>query len=374
MASDTALRDQATAARHWLFDRAIPLWIEHGVDTRQGGFHDALDPTSLRNAAAFKRLRVTARQIYVFAQGALHGVPGARAAVDHGLDFLFGRMRHPDGGFVARCDPDGAIIDETRDLYDLAFVLFALAHAHRLTGDAAIRDEASALLGFIRARLRHPQGGYAEALPDRSPRRQNPHMHLFEAALACSEYMPHSDYDALCGELAELAAGHFIDAAGGHVFEYYGADLVPERADGRAVVEPGHQLEWIWLLAEFERLHGRRIAGADVLAASVHRHGLDTATGLLRGSILDDGTITDASVRIWPHCEWLKAALVSDTGLSPLQAYAALSRFLATPVAGLWFERWDPGSASFPPSDVPASSLYHITTAITALDEHARER
>lgn len=362
----------AESARAWLFGVAIPLWLERGVDRARGGFHETLEQDGAPGPAAFKRLRVATRQVYVFAEGARHGVPGAREAVEHGLAFIRTRMRHPDGGYASRCDADGRIVDSTRDLYDLAFVLFAFAHAYRLTGDEALRRDAHLLLDFISTGMRHPAGGYAEGVPPRLPRRQNPHMHLLEAALACFEHMPDPRFGALCDELAELCRKRFLDPRAGLLLEYYADDWRPSRPHGRALVEPGHHMEWAWLLAEAERLRGVRIEGAEALAVFALRHGLDPATGLLRGELFEDGAIADPAVRLWPHCEWLKAALVPGGAAGdPAAAWRALARFLDTPLPGLWFERWDPASGGFAAGPAPASTLYHIVAAVAALPGRA---
>lgn len=373
MTGQAALRGAADTASEWLFGRAMPLWLEHGVDWRRGGFFEALDLATLENRADFKRLRVTTRQIYVFVEGALAGVPRSREAVDHGLAFLLGPSRHPDGGFASRCDMDGAIVDPTRDLYDLAFTLFALAHAHRLTGAANLKAEALALLDFIGTRLRHPGAGFAEAIPPVLPRRQNPHMHLLEAALACAEHMADPAFDALCDELAGLARSRFLDAGAGVLREYYRDDLTPLRdAQGRALIEPGHHFEWAWLLTEYARIRGREVPGGVALAEIALRQGLDPATGLLRGELFDDGSIAAAEVRLWPHGEWLKAALaLPGAAGDPLAAWDALRRFLDVPTPGLWREQWDPASATFLAKPAPASSLYHITTAVMELRRYA---
>lgn len=368
MAALPSLPPRVEAMRHWLFAEAIPLWLVHGVDHARGGFYDALDRDTAANCAPIKRLRVTARQIYVFTEAALRGVPGARAAVEHGLTFLLTKLRHPQGGFVRSCDLHGMIIDDSRDLYDLAFTLFALAHASRLINDNRLRDEALGLLEFLQKHMRHPAGGYREALPDRVPRRQNPHMHLLEAALACWEHIPDARFRALSIEMAELAEQHFIDAGKGLLFEYYSPDWVPDRLHGRAVVEPGHHFEWIWLLAELDRLFGVRLEGAAALARFAREHGFNTADGLLRGVLYEDGAVCEASVRLWPHSEWLRATLVFEAAGSVDTALAAMTRFLDTPRTGLWFEHWNADRRVFESKAVPASSLYHIMSALVALD------
>ena len=360
---------QIETADYWLREQALPLWLEFGVDRDLGGYFDALDQKHLRNCVPFKRLRVTARQIYVFVEAALHGQTGAIEAVEHGLDFLLTKLRHPAGGFASRCDLEGRIVDDTRDLYDLAFTLFAFAHGYRLTSCATLRSEALALIRFLRAEMRHPAGGYDEALPRRLPRRQNPHMHLLEAALACTEHIGDPEFEEFCHELADLATERFIDADRGLLIEYYSADLMPQRANGRALVEPGHHFEWVWLLSELRRVCGRQVAGGGVLAAFALHHGRDPATGLLRGALYDDGSIATASVRLWPHCEWLKATLVEPQAGASSDAYAVLEQFLATPTTGLWFEQWDAESCRFEAPPAPASSLYHITAALAALGQ-----
>jgi mannose/cellobiose epimerase-like protein (N-acyl-D-glucosamine 2-epimerase family) len=115
------------ACLRWLTDQAWPLWLEHGVDWQRSAFHEHLDPASLRCAASFRRLRVAARQTYVFSKAARYHIPHAKEAVALGLDFLQGPARLPDGGFAWRFDLDNQQIDPTLDLYDHAFVLLAFS-------------------------------------------------------------------------------------------------------------------------------------------------------------------------------------------------------------------------------------------------------
>jgi mannose/cellobiose epimerase-like protein (N-acyl-D-glucosamine 2-epimerase family) len=82
----------------WLKDHAWPLWLKHGVDWRRHAFHEHLDAASLRRRAEFRRLRVAARQTYVFSKAAHYGLPRAREAVAPGLDFLQGFRRPQSAG------------------------------------------------------------------------------------------------------------------------------------------------------------------------------------------------------------------------------------------------------------------------------------
>ena len=51
--------------KKWMFDQALPLWAELGTDTVYGGCVEQLALDAGPSEAGFKRIRVTARQIYV---------------------------------------------------------------------------------------------------------------------------------------------------------------------------------------------------------------------------------------------------------------------------------------------------------------------
>src|SRR5215471_4183999 len=141
----------------WLKDHAWPLWLEHGVDWKRRAFLEYIDLATLDCQAAFRRLRVAARQTYVFAKAATYGVPRAAEAVALGLEFLSGPARLADGGYAWRFDLDNHQIDVTRDLYDHAFVLLALAAAAEVVGRDRLRPQALALHRYITENFRHPQ-------------------------------------------------------------------------------------------------------------------------------------------------------------------------------------------------------------------------
>jgi mannose-6-phosphate isomerase len=96
-----ALRERAAWWRAWLLDRALPLWAERGLNP-QGGFFDRLDARG-RPIVEPMRLRVQARQTYVFAEAARLGWSGDwRRIVEHGLEFLLGPATLPDGRVAHR--------------------------------------------------------------------------------------------------------------------------------------------------------------------------------------------------------------------------------------------------------------------------------
>jgi mannose/cellobiose epimerase-like protein (N-acyl-D-glucosamine 2-epimerase family) len=358
----------------WLRDDAWPLWLEHGIDWKRRAFHEHLDLASLQCRAEFRRLRVAARQTYVFSKAASHGVPRAREAVVLGLEFLRGPARLPEGGFAWRFDLDNRPIDRTRDLYDHAFVLLAFAAAAPIAGAESLRAEAVELVDYICRNFSHAAGGYEESIPPAMPRRQNPHMHLFEALLAAHDAFGDQVFFARAQELADIFLNRFFQAREAALPECFDATLTPERDAGRFLVEPGHHYEWVWLLDWYAQAAaamgkpaspGSRSA-SDALLGFADRFAVNPGTGLVVNGLWSDGAVQDAGHRLWPQTERLKAEARRKVAAADCLARAlvALGRHLEGARPGLWIERMDAGGkAGADPA--PATSLYHLTTALT---------
>ncbi len=355
----------------WLREAAWPIWLTHGIDRARGGFFEALDLHGKTCTATFRRLRVVARQTYVFSEAHRHGLQGADEAVHLGLAFLERQAMHPEGGYAWRFDLNHAAIDHTRDLYDHAFVLLALSSAVSVLSAETLRPKALALLHWIEASLPHPQGGYLESLPPALPRRQNPHMHLLESLLAAYEAFGDDIFIARAGNLVEVFATRLFDSTSGCLPEFFDDGLLPHREAGVFLVEPGHHCEWVWLLhryqsltapnAKLQDISGRMMRFVDLFGVALqHRDLIDSA-----GS---DGTPIEASARLWPQTERLKAEFLrpDPDPVKQLEAVAALQSYLRPD--GLWHERRDRGG-DFLDLPAPASSLYHLTAAILVTEK-----
>jgi len=363
----------AGAGLQWLAAHAWPLWLKHGVDWQRRAFHEHLDPASLECRAGFRRLRVAARQTYVFSTAAARGLGGSREAVTLGLEFLQGPARLADGGFAWRFDLDNRPIDQTRDLYDHAFVLLAFATAAGVVGAETMRGDAVALADYIETNFRHPQGGYAESIPAKLPRRQNPHMHLLEAMLAASEAFGEEAFFARAAQLVDLFLDRMFQPAEEALPELFDAALAPLRDSGRFAVEPGHHYEWVWLLDRYARRAdalGKPVqpgltAVRDALFEFANRHAISPC-GLVVNSTWSDGKAADGGFRLWPQTERLKAEAqrgrLAAAGVAA--ALGGLQRHMAGVRPGLWIERMDAAmQAAADPA--PATSLYHLTAALT---------
>jgi mannose/cellobiose epimerase-like protein (N-acyl-D-glucosamine 2-epimerase family) len=360
--------------RDWLRDAALPLWAGAGYDRAAGGFVERLRWDGSPDLEAPKRVRVQARQIYVFAHAGLTGLaPTGPALAEAGWDHL---TRHacPNGvehGFAHLLARDGRVLDATRDTYDHAFVLFALAWLYRVTGREDVRAAMVAVDGFVDAALRHPGGqGFAVDASGAGGLEQNPHMHLLEASLAAFEATGDDRFLRRADALHRLFRERMFDDQRGVLREHFDAGWQPLPGRGDRV-EPGHQCEWVWLLAWYARLTGTPLAPeAERLAAFVGRHGRPDGR-LLCDALAADGRVLAPATRLWPQTEAIKAgiALAEARGAAPGAevdaAVAALfATFLDQPVRGAWTD-WREADGLPRVDTIPASSLYHLFLALS---------
>ena len=113
-----------------------------------------------------------------------------------------------------------------RDTYGHAFVLLGLAWYYRLTKDAQIRAIVDSTLAFVDEGLASQNGGYVDAVPAPDAiRRQNPHMHLFEACLALYEALEDPQHLTRAAAIFDLFAERFFQPATGTLCEYFTAEL-----------------------------------------------------------------------------------------------------------------------------------------------------
>jgi mannose/cellobiose epimerase-like protein (N-acyl-D-glucosamine 2-epimerase family) len=358
------------AIRDWIFRDALPLWAANGVDREFGGFLEELSPEGGVTACDFKRVRVQCRQIYSFSHAAMLGWAPGDALAKLGCDYLVAHARLSDGSWAKVLSRDGKVIDPTPDLYDLAFVIFAMAWRYRASGDVEALAHAHATLAFIQRSMRAPNGGFVSKLPDDGVLLQNPHMHLTEACLAAFEASGDQRFLDQARDLVDLFKSKLFD--GVTLGERFGPDW--RRLDGEAgrALEPGHHFEWPWILAQYHRLTGESVAGhPEALIAFGEKFGLDEQSRAVFDAVRDDGAVLQGASRAWTNTERIKGwlALYELTGRDPRAQVAEsvnllFDRYFARSKPGLWVDRFDRDGAPMVEA-VPASIIYHFLLAFT---------
>ena len=357
--------------RHWLFDKALPFWLVHGVDRNEGGFVEQLSLDGSNAHVDFKRVRVVARQIYVFSHAALLGVPEAQPAADHGFEFLTRNAWLGDAaGWARALNRAGTVIDPTPDLYDLAFVLYALGWYHRATKKPEALVWAHRTRQFIDTHMRHPSGGFQHQRPCDLPLQQNPHMHLLEAALVVFEATGDKAFKSLADEIVTLFLTRLYDGTSRTLVEFYDENWRRFGETERQLVEPGHLYEWAWILSTYRRLTQAQVDGPiRGLIDFAETYGLDRVSGSVINAVNVAGLPLDAGCRVWPNTERIQAAVAAFEvfGDDPRPIFDAavpviFRLFLDPAPRGTWIDRRTQ-DGTIAVASIPASTLYHIMIA-----------
>ncbi|MCI0650955.1 MAG: AGE family epimerase/isomerase [Planctomycetes bacterium] len=365
--------------RTLLFDKLLPLWSMHGIDQRNGGFHERLDARLAPLPLGYKRLVVQCRQIYLFSHAAL--LTGDAPYTDiarAGLGYLrehFWDDEH--GGWYFKVTPEGRPLDRSKDCYGHAFVLFALAWYYKLTEEEEALALARRTLAVLEERLAAPRhGGFLDGAAEdweHAPqlRRQNPHMHLLEAFLALLEASGDRRYQAAAERIIGLFRRHFFDAKSATLGEYFQEDWKPHPERGH-IVEPGHHFEWVWLLHQYARLAGdaKVLDAAESLHEWAYAHGIDATHRGIYDEVDRNGAVLRDTKRIWPVTECVKACAVrlahagvgKDGGRLTAAIDLLFDRYFFED--GRWREHLDRRLAPIT-TDLPGSTGYHIFQGLT---------
>lgn len=371
------LAQYAEKARCWLQQQALPLWAGEGVDRQLGGFYERIDFAGKAETTVGKRLLVQGRQIYTYAHASSIGLYDGLNIGKQSIDFIDKHGWSTQGGWVHKLDTNADICNGTRESYDQSFLLLALGwYNSQCEDDVSIRL-LQQTLDYIDNHLQTTRG-YHESLPDRKQaRRQNPHMHIFESLLALHALTGEQHYLDRSHAIFHLFETVFFDAQAQVLREFFTSDWQPDpQAYHR--IEPGHLMEWVWLLRQYQKLYPQAKVDqyCHALFHKVMEIGYDTKHGVLLDCVTTEGEILLASRRCWPQTEGIKAALVQyqATGdsyyaeICQTLLASLFNHYLSQCPAGGWHDVFDADMNSIAQT-MPASTFYHIFVCFQQLIE-----
>ncbi|MGO4707305.1 AGE family epimerase/isomerase [Microvirga sp. 2MCAF38] len=360
----------------WLIEESLPFWMSQGWDRRYGGVYEHFLWNGTPDHHAIKRVRVQARQIYAYSHAAILGwCPGGTEFALGLLDWMLKKARSPDRepGFVHLLNPDGSVANPLRDTYDHMFILMSLAWLAHASGDAQVRGLVDEVMDFIDERLTARDGALIEGIPASLPRRQNPHMHCFEAMLTLHETLAYPGALERAGKILGFLKERFL-APSPKLREHFSDDWKVWPGPEGESIEPGHQAEWAWLLRRYERATN---SAPDTLPSQLLDDAVkvaDPKTGFLVDEVDSKGKVRRGTRRMWPQTELAKAWLVEaeigregalDRALESLTKLRDV--YLAKPFTPGWIDQFDAdGKVSI--ETVPASTLYHVLGAVVEAD------
>lgn len=340
--------------------RTLAFYDTHGLDPAGGFFHCFRDDGSIYDTRR-RHLVSSTRFVVNYASAARRYPHDARfiRLARHGLDFLEGAHRQPNGAYA--WELDGGTVSDGRVLaYGQAFVVLAAAVALRagISGARALLDGAWSTLEHHFWEPDH--GAYcdefdAELRIASSYRGQNANMHMVEACIAAFVATGEPRFLARADTLAEKFTGPLAATTADLVWEHYTAVWKPDMDYNRGRpndlfkpwgFQPGHQFEWSRLLLTLEQFDPRdwHLPRATELYGNGMRLGTDPVHGGVVYSVAPDGTIAAAEKYHWVMSEGLAAAwrLYCRTGEPRYRDdYESLWRFswdhLVDHEYGAWF-------------------------------------
>ena len=364
----------------WFVDEALPRWATTGFDDVNGHFLEGLALDGAPEASGLLRTRSAARQIYVFAHAHTLGVApdGALEKAERAFTNLqaCAWIKGEKPGYARSINRlTGLVVDPARDLYDHACVLLALAWLFKATGKESYRKQIDETLQAVDRTLAAPFGGWAEDSENTMPRRQNPHMHFFEACLSLVEVTGERRHIARAEELFALFRSRFFDDRIATLREFFGPAWEKDDVYESGRLDPGHMSEWVWLLRRYSSM---MLSNVDQICEKLLRFA--QTIGSARGSLFLIDEVSEQGVplkktrRLWPQAELIKAHIVQFEALGDRShldqangiAAELFVTYLAQAPSGTWRDCFDLDGRSIA-ATIPSSSHYHLWTAVAEI-------
>lgn len=279
-------------------DAILNFWITHCVDERNGGFIGRMDHQNRIDPDAPKGSVLNSRILWTFSAAARYTGSDVHCAMaDRAFAYLQRHFIDAEwGGVYWSVTAGGQPLDTKKQIYALAFAMYAFSEYYRLTANGAALDAAKNLFALIETHSYDGvHGGYIEALaPDWQPladlrlsakdanekKSMNTHLHVLEGYANLYRVWPDA---LLCKRLVALVR-HFLD----HIIHPQNSHLqlfFNESWESRSTaVSYGHDIEAAWLVQE-----AAAVVGEEDLITEVKTRSLQVAEAAARGLDVDGG-------------------------------------------------------------------------------------
>lgn len=345
-----------------LNDNIMRFWGERTLDETFGGFIGEMDHLGKINNKAAKSLVLNARILWTFS--AAHRVypnAGYLRMADRAYAYLQKVFMDSEfGGLYWMVDYTGQPIQDKKQVYGQAFVIYALSEYHLASGRPEPVKQAAQLFellekhsydtvhqGYIEALARDWQVTDDLTLSDKDlneKKSMNTHLHVLEAYTNLYRVWKAEALKQKLTELIEVSLKHIINAENAHFHLFFDEEWHVKSTH----ISYGHDIEGSWLLMEaaemlednpalLERVKQVAIAMAEAVLAE----GVDTDGGLWNEA--DEHGLTDTNKDWWPQAEAMVGfynayQLTGDLKFveASRSSWEFIRRFISDPVHGEW--------------------------------------
>jgi mannobiose 2-epimerase len=330
-----AARDWPVVIRDTLQHTVLPFWIDHAVDTQYGGLLGQLnrqgEPTNYGN----KSVVLISRSLWSFSEAyRRYPDPAYQKMAAECLKFLREKMWDKEhGGYYFMVSREGKIVDSTKQLNPMSYVMEGLAEYALAFHDKQAAQEA---LDLFRAIDQHAHdnehGGYRIAFTADwqfiKDYKEGPnaagsfgrksydwHLGLVEALATLYDVTGDPEVKARLEELLDIFVNKIIDSEVGYGRYYFHDDWsVADRDGDSKQCEYGLDLEASWLIVEAAQRVGRpqdpKIRRASLaLVDHALRYGFDKEHGGVYRTGPATEPATNKNMEWWQQCEAMVALL-----------------------------------------------------------------
>jgi len=375
------LHSLSSKYRTWCANAALPFWIANGQDARRGGWYSILDANGAPIPGRNRQISTQFYQAYVYAHSDVLGwMRNAKQQFDQSMTFVETHAISPDCEanlpITTVCE-NGHPVDSRISLLTISSQLLALGWGYRAFRDKALIEKAHKVCDWLEAEFVNPHGGWLETVEQQADEkliRQSAHMHLFEAFIALAVSALDTRFFDLSHKVFKLFETRLWDPESGILREYYTASWGPAPCNMRRFLLPGHYMQWIWLLSEYQGISGTDCQHyRDGLYAKGLEVGRCANTALLYEQVQEDGSVIDHSHQLWTQAEYVHASLImaadGTVGAADNAAHtveAMLNTFLAPAPEGGWYDSLGPDMVPTV-HEMNTATLYHLFACAAAL-------
>jgi mannobiose 2-epimerase len=322
-------------------------WLAYAQDHEQGGFYGEVDSNNRPVKNATKGIILNARILWFFSEAARELDNSlCRQCAQRAYDYLIEYFLDDEhGGFYWELDNCGRVLNDKKQVYAQAFMIYALVAYHQLTQEEQALQYALACFDLVeRHAIDRVNEGYLEAfsrswgilddwrLSDKDlnyPKSQNTHLHILEAYTRLHDIYPTAATEAALRYNIELFDNFMIDKKSCHLRMF----MDMQWQDFSPGFTYGHDIEAAWLIARaLESL------GDDSYRAALEPLLINIVDVTLKEALGDQGQVVDsfdfASQRVNTESVWW---IQAEALVGFLYAYTVTgqSRYLAA-AQGVW--------------------------------------
>jgi mannobiose 2-epimerase len=332
-----AARDWPVVFRDSLQHDVLPFWIQHARDKEFGGLLGQLNRTGMPTGNGNKSVVLISRSLWSFSEAyRRYPDPAYKQVAAECLQFLREKMwDRQNGGYYFMVSREGKIVDGTKQLNPMSYVMEGLAEYAVAFHDDQVAREALDLFEVIDKHAHDDQyGGYRIAftqdwqwIRDYKPgpnaagsfgrKSYDWHLGLVEALATLYGVTGDARVRSRLNELLDIFVTKIIDSDTGYGRYYFNDDWTVSDRDGDSKqCEYGLDLEASWLIVEAAQRVGRqddaRIRRASLaLVDHALRDGFDKEHGGVYRYGPALGPASNKDQEWWQQCEALVALLNS---------------------------------------------------------------